>query len=36
MVGASNPAPHRHPRFDIDEAALDIAADVLEQVVRAV
>lgn len=35
MVGAANPAPHHHPRFDVDEAALDIAVDLLEQIVRA-
>jgi aminobenzoyl-glutamate utilization protein A len=34
MVGASNPAPHHHPRFDVDEAALDIAVDLLERIVR--
>ncbi|GAB3537862.1 p-aminobenzoyl-glutamate hydrolase subunit AbgA [Arthrobacter tecti] len=35
MVGASNPAPHHNPRFDVDEAALEIAVSLLERVFRA-
>jgi aminobenzoyl-glutamate utilization protein A len=34
VVGASSPAPHHSPEFDIDEACLPIAADVLERTVR--
>ncbi|MFB4300968.1 amidohydrolase [Actinomadura sp. NTSP31] len=34
VVGASSPAPHHSPGFDIDEASLGIAADVLERAVR--
>ncbi|UOT08070.1 MULTISPECIES: amidohydrolase [Rhodococcus] len=34
LVGASSPAPHHHPRFDIDERSLPIAADWLEQFIR--
>ncbi|MCG5213058.1 amidohydrolase [Streptosporangium sp. KLBMP 9127] len=34
VVGASSPAPHHSPEFDIDEACLGIAADVLERAVR--
>lgn len=34
MVGAANPAPHHHALFDIDEAALDIAVDLLEGIIR--
>jgi aminobenzoyl-glutamate utilization protein A len=34
VVGAGNPAPHHNPRFDVDEAALPIAVDVLETLVR--
>jgi aminobenzoyl-glutamate utilization protein A len=34
VVGAKNPAPHHNPRFDVDEAALPIAVDVLEALVR--
>jgi aminobenzoyl-glutamate utilization protein A len=34
MVGAGNPAPHHHPRFDVDEKALTIAVDLLEHVLR--
>lgn len=33
-VGADNPAPHHHHRFDIDEAALDVALDLLEAIFR--
>lgn len=35
LVGASSPAPHHHPRFDIEEDALHVATDWLEAVVRA-
>lgn len=35
MVGAANPAPHHHPRFDVDEKALEIAVDLIERVLRA-
>lgn len=35
LVGASSPAPHHHPLFDIDERALPIAADWLERLIRA-
>ncbi|MFC5753208.1 amidohydrolase [Actinomadura rugatobispora] len=34
VVGASSPAPHHSPGFDIDETCLAIAADVLERAVR--
>jgi metal-dependent amidase/aminoacylase/carboxypeptidase family protein len=34
VVGASNPAPHHSPEFDIDEACLEIAVDTLERAVR--
>lgn len=34
MVGGANPAPHHHPRFDVDEQALGIAVDLLEAVFR--
>ncbi|HOB03761.1 MAG TPA: amidohydrolase [Propionibacteriaceae bacterium] len=34
VVGASSPAPHHHPRFDIDESALPVAVDWLERIVR--
>jgi aminobenzoyl-glutamate utilization protein A len=34
IVGADNPAPHHNPYFDVDEAALPIALDVLEALVR--
>ncbi|KNC19284.1 hypothetical protein AC792_06720 [Arthrobacter sp. RIT-PI-e] len=34
FVGASNPAPHHHRRFDVDEAALPIAVDLLERILR--
>lgn len=34
MVGADNPAPHHHHRFDIDETSLEIAVDLLEQIYR--
>ena len=33
-VGASNPAGHHMPRFDIEEAALEIAVDVVARTVR--
>lgn len=35
LVGASSPAPHHHPMFDIDERALPIAVDWLEGLIRA-
>ncbi len=35
FVGASNPAPHHHRRFDVDEDALVIAVDLLESMFRA-
>ncbi|WP_433463578.1 amidohydrolase [Spirillospora sp. CA-128828] len=34
VVGASSPAPHHSPGFDIDESCLGMAADVLERAVR--
>jgi aminobenzoyl-glutamate utilization protein A len=34
LVGSGNPAPHHHPRFDIDEASLPIALDWLTDIVR--
>ncbi|XVQ14075.1 hypothetical protein ACQP1W_16510 [Spirillospora sp. CA-255316] len=34
VAGASSPAPHHSPGFDIDEACLAIAADVLERAIR--
>lgn len=35
IVGASSPAPHHHPLFDIEERALGIAADWMEGSIRA-
>ncbi|GAA4065544.1 p-aminobenzoyl-glutamate hydrolase subunit AbgA [Actinomadura miaoliensis] len=35
VAGASSPAPHHSPAFDIDEACLGIAADTLERAIRA-
>lgn len=35
FVGAANPAPHHHRRFDLDEDALVIAVDLLERLFRA-
>lgn len=34
VVGGGNPAPHHNPYFDVDEAALPVAVDVLEALVR--
>ncbi|GAA5166908.1 amidohydrolase [Amycolatopsis dongchuanensis] len=34
VVGGGNPAPHHNPHFDVDEAALPVAVDVLEALVR--
>jgi aminobenzoyl-glutamate utilization protein A len=34
VVGGGNTAPHHHPAFDIDEAALPVALDLLESLVR--
>ncbi|MGH3390965.1 MAG: amidohydrolase [Actinomadura sp.] len=34
VVGASNPAPHHSPEFDIDESCLDIAVETLVRSVR--
>lgn len=34
VVGASSPAPHHAPTFDIDEESLDIAIRLLETLVR--
>jgi aminobenzoyl-glutamate utilization protein A len=34
LVGASSPAPHHHPRFDVAERALWIAVDWLELALR--
>jgi metal-dependent amidase/aminoacylase/carboxypeptidase family protein len=34
VVGASSPVPHHSPEFDIDEASLGIAVDVLERAIR--
>lgn len=34
VVGASSPAPHHNPRFDIDEACLPVACDWLEAAIR--
>ena len=34
VVGGSSPAPHHHPRFDIDESSLPVAVDWLERIVR--
>ncbi|MCU1633304.1 MAG: hipO [Micrococcaceae bacterium] len=34
FVGASNPAPHHHRRFDVDENAIVIAVDLLENLFR--
>ena len=35
IVGASSPAPHHAPDFDIDESVLPVAAEWLENIVRA-
>jgi aminobenzoyl-glutamate utilization protein A len=34
IVGGGNPAPHHNPYFDIDESALPVAVDVLEDLIR--
>ena len=34
LVGSGNPAPHHHPRFDIDEKSLPIALQWLDDIVR--
>ncbi|MGW7682927.1 peptidase dimerization domain-containing protein [Kribbella sp. NPDC054772] len=34
LVGASSPAPHHHPLFDLDERCLPIATDWLEAAIR--
>ncbi len=34
LVGGSSPAPHHHPRFDVDERALGIAVDWLDKTIR--
>ena len=34
LVGGSSPAPHHHPRFDVDERSLTIAVDWLEASIR--
>lgn len=34
LVGSGNPAPHHHPRFDIDEASLSIGLQWLDDIVR--
>ncbi|TDE88537.1 amidohydrolase [Occultella glacieicola] len=34
VVGASSPAPHHHPRFDVDERALPLAVAWLEAAIR--
>jgi aminobenzoyl-glutamate utilization protein A len=34
VAGASSPAPHHHPLFDIDERCLPLAADWLEAALR--
>ena len=34
VVGASSPAPHHHPLFDVDESSLPVAVDWLERIVR--
>ncbi|WP_418608486.1 hypothetical protein [Georgenia sp. SUBG003] len=34
VVGASSPAPHHHPCFDVDERALTMAVDWLERAIR--
>jgi aminobenzoyl-glutamate utilization protein A len=34
LVGGGNRAPHHHPAFDIDEAAIPVAVDMLEALVR--
>jgi aminobenzoyl-glutamate utilization protein A len=36
VVGASSPAPHHNPEFDLDEACLDIAVDTLEHAIRVI
>jgi aminobenzoyl-glutamate utilization protein A len=35
-IGASNPSGHHTPRFDVDEAALDIGIDVVTETIRQV
>jgi len=34
LIGSGNPAPHHHPRFDIDESSMDIALNWLEDIIR--
>ncbi|MEQ4207875.1 amidohydrolase [Actinopolymorpha sp. B17G11] len=34
LVGGGNRAPHHHPSFDIDEASIPVAVDVLEALLR--
>ncbi len=36
IIGASNPAPHHHPRFDIEEESLPIGIGVFEVIARRV
>ena len=33
-IGASNPFPHHHPKFDIDEDAIDIGIECLASTIR--
>jgi aminobenzoyl-glutamate utilization protein A len=33
-IGASNPAGHHMPRFDVEETALEVAVDVVTRTVR--
>ncbi|WP_411348762.1 amidohydrolase [Paenibacillus sp. WLX2291] len=34
IVGASNPVPHHHPRFDIEEESLHIGIDVFRRIAK--
>ncbi|WP_420313623.1 M20/M25/M40 family metallo-hydrolase [Actinopolymorpha alba] len=34
LVGGGNQAPHHNPYFDIDEAAIPVAVDVLDELIR--
>ncbi|SEO78030.1 aminobenzoyl-glutamate utilization protein A [Paenibacillus sp. OK076] len=34
IVGSELPAPHHHPEFDIDEAVLASAVELLERLAR--
>lgn len=35
LVGGNNPAPHHHPRFDIEESSMTVMLQWLEDIIRA-